>query len=104
MNGLVALALVKLIVSLFFKRNFIDIGELDERDYIVGLYDGNCRIYNKDNTLNINELIHKDQITDIAYCLIYNNDFVATSSLDQTLHLYKVNSYKSLLEINCIGT
>ena len=75
---------------------------LTEKDYAVGLFDGTCRIYNAEHKLTHNELLHKDGITDMAFCYVNKDCYLATSSLDQTLHLYKYSPSKEL-ELAYIG-
>lgn len=65
-----------------------------ERDYAVGLFDGSCRVYNSSHELLHNELFHKDTVTDASFLYISQKCYLATTSLDQTLHLYEYGADK----------
>ena len=68
---------------------------MGEKDYVVGLFDGSCRIYNSSHELLHNELFHKDCITDASFLYVAQKCYLATTSSDQTLHLYEYESAKT---------
>lgn len=70
-------------------------GIMGEKDYAVGLFDGSCRIYNPSHELLHNELFHKNTITDASFLYVSQKCYLATTSLDQTLHLYEYSSDKT---------
>ena len=92
----------KLHVIILFHYIIIETS-LNEKDYVVGLFDGSCRIYNAKNELLHNELLHKDSITDAGFIYVNQKCYLATASIDQTLHLYTYGAAVKTPELAYIG-
>ncbi len=60
-----------------------------EKEYAVGLFDGNSRVYSAKHELMQNELLHQGVVTDLTYAYLNQECSLVSSSADQTLHVYE---------------